>query len=578
MVTIFSNVGGRSKMQRPSLLRRFWQCLLFVNLLSLLFSAQAATSLNVRVDKNPVMLGEELQLSVQVDEKVSSNAIDFSVLSSDFRLGPPSVSQSMQIINGQSSQSTIWQLSLFAKSTGTFEIPAFTLNGVSSAPISIEVIPASQQTTDNQVLFIESSLSQTELYVQQMVYYEVKIYFSGDLQRGSLSQPELPNTTIEQVGKDVEGTELVNGMRYQTITRRYSLIPQQSGDFTLDAPFFNGEMIDRNSSRYDYFAKTQTISAQGQAVAFKVKAMPAGFKGDWLVSELVALTEEWTPASNTLVQGEPVTRTITLTAVDMADHQLPDLQLELPAGVKHYAEQPQAKKAERNGRIVAQKVFTSAVIATQNGELKLPAVRIPWWNSKSNQLAYAELPERILKVTANPNQLSQPPAATMLPADEAVSTLPQIPEHTKVSPWQWNHLSTLLLLLWVLTIVIAGWSWRRQSQRRHSTEPKFPLASEVKFNAKKFKAACLANDSSAASQQLLRWASQQLATEIQQLPQLLKALPDCALRQETEKLVYQAYQANQSPWQGTALFEAWAKYKHLQQVESPALLKPFYPK
>jgi hypothetical protein len=579
MVTIFSNVGGRSKMQRASLLRRFWQCLLFVNLWSLLLTVHAASSLNVRVDKNPVMLGEELRLSVQVDEKVSSSAIDFSVLSNHFRLGPPSVSQSMQIINGQSSQSTIWQLSLFAKNTGTFEIPAFTLNGVSSAPISIEVIPASQQATDNQVLFIESNLSQTELYVQQMVYYEVKIYFSGDLQRGSLSQPELPNTTIEQVGKDVEGTELVNGMRYQTITRRYSLIPQQSGDFTLDAPFFNGEMIDRNSSRYDYFAKTQTISAQGQAVEFKVKAMPAGFNGDWLVSELVALTEEWTPPSTTLVQGEPVTRTITLTAVDLADHQLPDLQIELPAGVKHYAEQPQAKKAERNGRIVAQKVFTSAVIATQSGELKLPAVRIPWWNSKSNQLAYAELPERILKVTANPNQLSQPPAPTVTPAEEdVVSTLPLIPAQTNISPWQWNHLSTLLLLLWIFTIVIAGWRWRRQGPSSDSTAPKFPLASEVKFNAKKFKAACLANDSSTASQQLLRWASQQLATDIQQLPQLLKALPDCALRQETEKLVYQAYQANQSPWQGTALFEAWAKYKHLQQVESPALLKPFYPK
>ncbi|WP_164852268.1 BatD family protein [Rheinheimera riviphila] len=574
----------RTEMMGKKVTSDLWHGLLLLSVLTLASAAQAATSLNVRVDKNPVMLGEELQLSVQVDEKVSSSAIDFSVLEDHFRVGPPSVSQSMQIINGQSSQSTIWQLSLFAKTTGTFEIPAFNVHGITSSPISIEVIPASQQTTDKQVLFIESNLSQTELYVQQMVYYEVKIYFSGDLQRGSLSQPELPNTTIEQVGKDVEGTELVNGIRYQTITRRYSLIPQQSGSFTLEAPFFNGEMIDRNSSRYDYFAKTQTISAQGQAVEFQVKAMPAEFNGDWLVSELVALTEEWTPLSTTLVQGEPVTRTITLTAMDLADHQLPDLQIDLPAGIKNYAEQPQAKKAERNGRIVAQKVFTSAVIATQSGELKLPAVRVPWWNSKTNQLAYAELPERTLTVTANPNQAGQPPPA----ADTAVETQVSETAATPVSAthaWQWNYLSGLLLLLWLLTAAVAVWGWLRGRSTTARTDsfskaakPNHPQASEVKFNARRFKAACLENDSIVASQQLLRWASQQLDADIQQLPQLIKALPQSELRQETAKLAYQAYQAQPTPWLGTALFEAWAKYKHLQQVESPALLKPFYPK
>ena len=68
-----------------------------------------------------------------------------------------------------------------------------------------------------------------------------------------------------------------------------------------------------------------------------------------------------------------------------------------------------------------------------------------------------------------------------------------------------------------------------------------------------------------------------IAIDIQQLPQLIRALPESALKSETEKLAYQAYQAQQSPWQGTALFEAWAKFKHLQQIESPAVLKPFYP-
>lgn len=531
----------------------------------------AATSLVATVDKNPVMMGEELLLQIELDEKVSGNQIDFSVLANDFNFSAPAISQSMQIINGRSSQSTRWQLSLFAKKTGSFVIPSFEVEGLRSEPISLTVVAADPNGTGSDELFIQSSLSSNELYVQQLVYYDVKIFFSGDLQRGSLSQPELQGATIEQLGKDVEGSELVNGQRYQTITRRYTLIPEQHGDFDLAAPWFKGEMIDRQSSRYDYFAKTKTVSAQGQAQKLKVKAIPDSFKGQWLVSELVALTEEWTPPGNELTQGEPVTRTITLTALDLADHQLPDLDISLPTGIKSYAEQPQSKKAERNARLVAQKVFTSAVIATQTGDLVLPAVRIPWWNSKTNELAYAELPERTLKVAANPaqtqTQTELPPAVAR---HEQLTT--QLQEQAD-NPWRWTHSSTALFVLWLLTLLALLWpklSWPQQKQ-----QPATPSA--LKFSSRKLKAACLANDSIEAGAQLVLWASQGIDANISRLTQLLHSLPDSELKQEVEKLCFQPYQQHNQLWQGQALFEAFAKYKHLQQKPAQEPLRPLYP-
>lgn len=532
----------------------------------------AATSLVATVDKNPVMMGEELLLQIELDEKVSGNQIDFSVLANDFNFSAPAISQSMQIINGRSSQSTRWQLSLFAKKTGSFVIPSFEVEGLRSEPINLTVVAADPNGTGSDELFIQSSLSSNELYVQQLVYYDVKIFFSGDLQRGSLSQPELQGATIEQLGKDVEGSELVNGQRYQTITRRYTLIPEQHGDFDLAAPWFKGEMIDRQSSRYDYFAKTKTVSAQGQAQKLKVKAIPDSFKGQWLVSELVALTEEWTPPGNDLTQGEPVTRTITLTAVDLADHQLPDLDIVLPAGVKSYAEQPQSKKAERNARLVAQKVFTSAVIATQTGDLVLPAVRIPWWNSKTNELAYAELPERTLKVAANPAQ-----PQTQITPEPTIANNETLISNTVItpsSPWGWTYSSTLFLVLWLLTLLALLWpklSWPQQKQ------PQQTAPTALKFSSRKLKAACLANDSAEAGTQLLQWASQGIDANISRLTQLLHSLPDSELKREVEKLCFLPYQQNKQPWQGQALYEAFAKYKHLQQKPVQQPLRPLYP-
>lgn len=539
---------------------------------------QAATMLQATVDKNPLMLGEELLLQIELDEKVSGNQLDFSVLANDFNFSAPSISQSMQIINGRSSQSTRWQLSLFAKKTGSFVIPAFEIDGLRSEPITITVLPADPKGTGSDELFIQSSLSSSELYVQQLAYYDVKIYFNGDLQRGSLSQPELPGATIEQLGKDVEGSELVNGQRYQTITRRYTVIAEQHGDFELAAPWFKGEMIDRQSSRYDYFAKTKTVSAQGQALKLTVKPIPANFNGQWLVSELVALTEEWTPPGQELTQGEPVTRTITLTALDLSDHQLPDLNFSLPDGIKSYAEQPQSKKAERNGRLVAQKVFTSAVIATKSGELVLPAIRIPWWNSKTNELAYAELPERTLKAAPNP---AQPAAQAGVASTAEPAGPPPVTAAVPVSPWYWSYSSTVLLLLWITTLIL----WlaprfiapvRQKTMAQTKMQPQLQ-ASVLKFSSRKLKAACLANNSTEATAQLLQWAQQGIDQQIMRLSQLLTHLPDCELRREVEKLCHQPYQPGGQPWQGQPLFEAFAKYKHLQQLPVTEPLKPLYP-
>ncbi len=78
-------------------------------------------------------------LLLELDEKVPANAVDFTPLSAHFQLGPPAVAVRVsEIINGRSSQSTRWQLSLFAKQPGTVQIPAFEVAGVRSSPIEVE--------------------------------------------------------------------------------------------------------------------------------------------------------------------------------------------------------------------------------------------------------------------------------------------------------------------------------------------------------------------------------------------------------------------------------------------------------
>jgi hypothetical protein len=529
----------------------------------------ALTELKVSLDKNPLLLGETAVLELVADDQVATQP-DFSVLDKDFIVQGPSLGQQMQIVNGKASRTTSWRLLLKAKQSGTFVIPAFEIEGVSSTAIEVEVVEGSAQTqtANDAQLFLQSSLDSTQLYVQQLAYLEVKIFFQGDLQRGSLSEPKVDGLSIEQLGKDKEGTELVNGERYRTFTRQYRLIPERSGTFVLPGSTLSGEMLDRNSGRYDYFAQTKAVSATANDLSIEVAAKPDNFPGDWLIADLVSLNEEWSPASDKLTQGEPVTRTITITALDVAEHQLPDLTLDAPEGVKLYKEQPHAKQAERNGTLVSQKVFSMAVVANKAGELVLPEVKLPWWNKKTNSVHYATLPEKRLTVEVNPELPQQSATAVVVPTTQA----PLI-ETTETTPWQWNYTSTLISLLWLGSVVLLLWF---RPTKTLVAKTAVQNAGAAKANPKKLQQACHTNDATAARQWLMLWAQQQFGRPPASLTELAEWCKDAAFTEQLQLLNQQLYQKEQQSWQGKALWICWSELS-VEKATYKSVLPELYP-
>ncbi|WP_166840577.1 BatD family protein [Rheinheimera pleomorphica] len=549
--------------------------LLLSVLLLLSMSLQALTQLSAQVDKNPALRGESVTLTVKANAKVAADAINFRALEQDFTVMLPSVSTSSQIINGQASQSTSWTVVLLPKTAGSFTIPAFTLQGLSSEPITLQVLDETPQSSSNKgELFLQASIEQQQLYVQQLSYYQVTIYFNGDLQRGSLSEPQLADASISQVGDDIEGTELVNGMRYRTISRRYAITPQRSGNFSITPPTFSGEMIDRDSARYNYFARTKTVVQQAQPIDITVKPLPDTFPGNWLIAGLVTLTEEWSPELSELKQGEPVTRTITLSAVDVAENQLPELQQDFPEGLRLYQEQPQSKSAQRNGRLVAQKIFTTAVIANKAGSIELPEVVLPWWNSQTNQLDYARLPKRTLKVIASAQ--AKAAQSTTMQAQQptaALNTTTPANGQAAVSHWQWNYLSWLLLALWLLSLFAVYLYWQL-----NTVHPEInPTPSRVRFNSAVLKQACQQGDAQRAKAELLRFAHQQFDQRYTALSQLSQHFASEALNTEILALNRALYANSPQPWQGDAFWHAWQQYHKQQTTTATTPLSPLYP-
>lgn len=523
--------------------------------------------LKATIDKNPAMQGEIIVLQVQYDAKVSGDSIDFSSLTQDFRVNGPSIQQSMQIFGGQSSQTTMWSLYLQPKATGKYTIPAFKIGNDSSAPIDLEVIPATTTGTNSGAkIFVEAQLEPRELYVQQVGYYSLKIYLKGELQTGSITAPTIDGATLAVIGSDIDGSEIVNGERFHTITRRYSVVPQRSGDLTIASATFNAEIRDEDEGFSSRYVPARAMSAQTEPIPLQVKPIASGLEKQWLVSSMVTLTEEWSGDTENVVQGEPLTRIVKLSAVDLYDHQLPDLKLDSPTGLKQYPEKPQGHTVERDRHLVAQKIFSVAVIAESDGELQLPEIQIPWWNSRTHQAELAVLPARTLKVAANPNQVKEPVVTNTPP------TAAEQPHGWFVDSWQvtYSTVTALVLCLAALFYPLSQWL-----SSQPETEP--TTESDVRFNERRFQMACQSHDLTTCQAMLLRWGRQFIHERIQDLAMLDSHLIESPLKQQLQLLRFQQYQREPKPWQGGDLYAAFKQYRHPNSSINAASLPSLYP-
>lgn len=293
----------------------------FVLLLS--FQVSANIELNASVDRNPVMERESFVLKIEANDSVNTNDLDLSSLQrTGFIVGRTATGSQTQIINGSIQKSTTWSVVLTAKQQGTYTIPALKLANASTSPIEVNVVRASSSKDyKDESIFIKNTLETSNLYVQQSVKLTTKLYISPQvqLQSGSLSEPTLEGALIQQQGKDKDATEIINGIRYRVIERIYTITPQSSGDFTVVSPTFNGDVTapSRRRSAFSSFSQSKPVTAFGQDFTINVQPIPTSYTGVWLPSSIVQLNEEWSPSKDTFDVGEPITRTITLTALNV---------------------------------------------------------------------------------------------------------------------------------------------------------------------------------------------------------------------------------------------------------------------
>ncbi|QFI38370.1 protein BatD [Moritella marina ATCC 15381] len=433
------------------------------------FQANAALKVIASVNQNPIVQGNSFILEIRANESISASDWDNSVLLADFVVGRTSTSSQTSYINGTKSHVTTFTTVLMARTVGTYTIPAFSIDNATTKPININVISSStanERGLNNRNIELKVNITDKNVYVGQQFIYTTTLYIAQntEMQAGNITEPEVKDGTVKQIGKDENGSEIINGRRYQTITRQFAITINTAGVSVITPSRFEGQV---STAKRGYRSGPVTpVITQAETVNLNIQAQPATYKGEWLVSDFVQLDEELQPVQDTYQQGEPITRTMTLTAANVTKSALPDLAIAWPKTVKVYPDKPQLTSFAQQGNYFAQQVLSFAIIPNQVGELTLPEVSVPWFNSKSRQQEWATLPAKTVTVIANENSAAMinnansidTPASSTASKDQANIQAPPAANESPV--WRW--LTFIFAGLWLLTCV--SWFMFRKNQ------------------------------------------------------------------------------------------------------------------
>ncbi|MGL5727929.1 MAG: BatD family protein, partial [Plesiomonas sp.] len=243
--------------------------------------AIALNTFNISIEKNLVEQGKPFTLTVSADDTLPNDALDLSPLfGQSFVIGNTEYNQIPA--DKKKPAQTIWKTTLLHDQTGQYEIPALTIENVSSQPLTVTITPI-ETITDTPpeptpepepILTLDQAVLSTRLskpiaYPEEAVYLDVDLELASELLDGVLSTPEVNGGTLRQIGQDRAWSLMRDGNRYQIISRRYQITATDNENVTISSIRFRGTV--RGSSLRQ---PPLNSYAESLPVILNIKALP----------------------------------------------------------------------------------------------------------------------------------------------------------------------------------------------------------------------------------------------------------------------------------------------------------------
>ncbi|MDQ6978350.1 MAG: BatD family protein, partial [Ghiorsea sp.] len=472
--------------------------LIFLLLLPHMAVAEVSASLNQYI----VPYGESVRLTVTAKGDVDGEP-NVAVLRDVFDILSQSQSSNFSMINGSISRSKTWDYNLMPKQDGMIQVPAIAVGNEKTQALMLRVLDNSQQnqSTDKvRDIWLEAELDKTQVYVQAQVVLTIKLIRSVNLSQAELSEPDIQGTVVERLGEDKNYEAVVSGRRVIVSERKYAIFPQHSGELTIPAIRFDGVISDSRSM----FTQGRAKRVRSKPMTLHVLPKPASWDKHqlWMPAQAVEL-EEILP-DGTLPEykvGEPFTRTIELRAQGLTSAQLPSLLQGIDVtGFKLYPDQPELSQGKNSQGLVGVRREKVAMIPTHAGTLRLPEIRVTWWNTETKKVQSAVIAAReievlptaqgsISQIPAIPSSVTSQQSQIQTVKPQAKPTTEQAMQQNQGLFWKWFAL--VFAALWLFTLFL--W-WRRSNKDVMKQQDKGDGAQKLKAVEKQLNVACKMGD------------------------------------------------------------------------------------
>lgn len=538
-------------------------------LASLLLSLNLSAAVTASVDRNQIGVQDIINLTLRSDREAIAQNLDLSELQKHFEVINRNQKNEIRYVNGQRSANYDLVFAIAPKRSGDLLIPAFNIQGDSTQPIRIRVADSAASAGAKAQVFLDSSVSKQEVYVQERFIYTIRVFHSVGLDGPSLSPIEIENASqVQQLGEQQKYETIIAGVRYSVVELKYSIVPKASGRLEIPAQTLVASTMTQWGSVFRN--DNRRIRVQSPTQVLNVLPKPAQYPKDqpWLPTPKLTLSDSWADRTIQLYHGEPQTRSISIRANNLDAAQLPVLEDLQVMGAKIYPDQPSLNDQNTLEGVIGERTESAAIVPTAEGSIELPEVAVTWWNTDTNQLEVSKLPPRRLLVKAARQAPPSPLAPPLTPETDA----PAPAEATGSSnTLLWQVLSLMFAGLWLATLVLWWKKPRPAAQKLATSNDLYRQRLESRHQALQALQQAVKNDQpEAARPALLAWL--QAVFPHEGLTSLDDAMrknlhPDFnPLVQRLQSRLY-SDNASQEDWQGQALLNLLEEIRKAQKKQ-----------
>lgn len=376
-------------------------------LIFLVVCTVARADLQASLDQQQIHADAQVVLTLQAKNPSAEAVLDLSPLEVDFRLLSQVDSHYLRIEKGSLVTIKQWVLHLQPRRDGQLQVPPLQLGEHRSAALDLTVLHSSIPPTPTPRAFMELEITPNTPYVLSEFNLTVRLYHNARLLQGALEDPQLEGVQMQRLRNNLSREVVRDGQAYQVLESHYAVFPETSGVLPIPPVRFRGRAAYAADEvpTTQLYRQTQQLQVQSAPQELRILPPVAGFSGEhWLAARTLELSTHWPEVQEPIPVGEPLTITLVIEAQGLHAYQLPELPLPKLPHVRLYRELSNTGEQDDDTWITARREERLTLIPTQAGELRFPALQLPWWDTAQHRERIATLAAKTLQVGTLPAQ------------------------------------------------------------------------------------------------------------------------------------------------------------------------------